>query len=270
MRIRFMHRLLILSALLGMPLPAYGAGGADISNIFVNLITAFAPLWGFIAFTAIVVAGLTLLLSQDEGAIDKAKKTVIAVMVGGIITVILLFFPGGPRGVVLSFFSPVFSLGVNTFNFSADPIGLEAEGVAGWLTGMAAMIGIVVIIIAALKAVTSFGADEGAYTKVRGAILQGIIGLIVIGGAFIFKNVFFFNREPSALIALVTSKILIVLFFITTLAVGILVYAGFRMVLSFGREEDFTAAKSLVIRVFVGLLVIILSFAMVFIVRTLF
>lgn len=263
-------RLLVFWSLLCLPISASAAGGADISTIFVNLITAFAPLWGFIAFVAIVIAGLTLMLSQDEGAIDKAKKTVVAVMIGGVITVIFLFFPGGPQGVILSFFSPVFSLGVNTFNFSGTTIGLEAEGVSGWLTGMAAMIGIVIVIIAVLRAVTSFGGDEAAYTNVRSAILQIIIGLMVISAAFIFKNVFFFTGEPSPLITFVTNKLLIVISFIATLAVGILVYAGFRMVSSFGREEDFTAARGLALRVFVGLLVIILSYVMVFIVRTLF
>ncbi len=263
-------RLLLFGSCFSVPFPAFAAGGADISTIFVNLISAFAPLWGFIAFVAIVVAGLTLLLSQDEGAIDKAKKTIVAVMIGGVITVILLFFPGGPRGVILSFFSPVFSLGVNTFNFSGTTIGLEAEGVSGWLTGMAAMIGIVIVIIAVLRAVTSFGGDEAAYTNVRSAILQILIGLMVISAAFIFKSVFFFTGEPSQLIAFVTSKVLIIFAFIALLAVGVLVYAGFRMVISFGREEDFTAARSLALRVVVGLFVIILSYTLVFIVRTLF
>ena len=57
---------------------------------------------------------------------------------------------------------------------------------------------------------------------------------------------------------------------ITTVAVGILVYAGLRMVISYGKEDEFTAAKSLAIRVVVGLIVVLLSYVMVFTVWKLF
>ncbi len=78
------------------------------------------------------------------------------------------------------------------------------------------------------------------------------------------RDVFFVIREPSALLAFITAKLITVLGFMTLIAVAILVYAGFRMVVSFGREEDFTAAKSLMIRVIVGLLILCLSYALVY------
>lgn len=269
-------RLLTFIALLSLPLLTEAAGGQDISDIFADpttgIIARFAPVWGFIAFITIVVAGLTLMLSENEGAIDKAKKTLIAVIIGGIIVVVILFFAGDARTLVLQFYNPVYNPGTTTITgtFNPNTLGLESEGVAQWLMGMAAMVGIVIIIIATLRAVTSFGGDEASYTAVRSSIVQVVIGLIVISAAYIFKAVFFTTKDPILIIAFVTQKMLIVLAIITTIAVGVLVYAGLRMVLSFGREDEYTAARSLAIRVVVGLLVIILSYALVFIVRTIF
>lgn len=269
---RILHRLLILGSLLSLPLPAY-ATGADISNIFLSLITAFAPVWWFIAFIIIVVAGLTLMLSESEGAIEKAKTTIIAAIIGGIIVVIILYFsPSDLTLLVRQFYNPVYNPATTTVTgiFNVNTIGFEAEGVAGWLTGMAAMIGIVIIIIAVLRAVTSFGGDEASYTAVRNSIVQVVIGLIVISAAYILKDVFFNIKDPSQIIAFITGKMLIVFALIATVAVGVLVYAGLRMVASFGREDEYTAAKSLAFRVAIGLIVIAMSYALVFIVRTIF
>ena len=263
----FLHRLMLVLAVSLVPLKAH-ANGTDIQNIFLNLISSFSgPILVVVAILVVVTAGFTLLVSEQEGAIDKAKKTIIGVMVGGIIVTIILFFPGGPRGAISILYN---GLSGTIFINNGATLGLEAEGVSGWLTAMAAMIGIVIIIISVIRAVASFGGDEAAYTNVRTCILHVIIGLIIIGGAFIFKNVFFLNREPSALILLISSKIILLRSFILLIAVAILIYAGLRMVTSFGREEDFTAARGLAVRVVIGIIIILLSYSLVFIVSKIF
>lgn len=259
----FLSRLAIFFSLLASPISAHAAGGFDISNIFLTLVMDFSGLWISIAILVIVVAGFTLIVSEDEGAVDKAKKTIIAVLMGGIITTIILAI--GPDTLV----SWVFIVPGTVFDptgTGATGLGLEAVGVGDWLTSMAAMLGIVIVIIGVVRAATSFGGDEAAYTNVRNVLLQVIIGLIIIGAARIFRDVFFVNHEPSALIALVSAKISIVFGFILLIAVAILVYAGFRMVISFGNEEDYSAAKSLAIRVVIGIAVILVSYSLVVIV----
>lgn len=258
-------RLFALASLMLVPQTVF-ADGADIANIFLGLIGKFAPLWITIAILVVIIAGFGLLTTQDEGRLDKAKKTILAVTVGGIlVTIILVMGPTNFVGIMYTGI-PGFAVPLG----GANTIGAEAVGVAGWITAMAVMLGILMIIIAAIQAIASFGEDEGMYTKVRTAIFHVIIGLIVIASAFIFQQVFFLDRTPNALIALIASKILILLFVILTIAVAILVYAGLRMILAIGREDEYTAAKSLLYRVVVGIIVILLSYVLVVVVAQLF
>lgn len=259
--------------------PAYAAGGADVSQAFVDLIMKFAPLGVAVATLVCVIAGFALMISQDEGRLDKAKKTLAAMAIGGIILTIILAIPGGPTVFVSIMYNgiPGFTL-ANT----GAAIGDEVIGVSEWLTAMAAMFGIFIIIISVFRAVASMG-NETEYTNARMAILHIIGGLIIIAGAYIFQLAFFgsatgpeqvvegsLNIQSNPLIGLIANKILIVLAIITTVAVAILVYAGFRMIISFGQEDQFTAAKSLAYRVVVGLIVILVSYALVIVVALLF
>lgn len=285
MRIRWnLQRLVTLAGLAVLvPTQAHAlTGGALIAQQFANLVTAFWPLWTTVAVLVIVIAGFTLMISHDENAIDKAKTTIIAVVIGGVITVIITAV--GATNVVSWVYDGTYG---RTFGTTFAPrFGLEAVGIANWITAMAAMVGILIIIITVVKAVASFGGDESAYSQTRTVLLHVIFGLILIGGATLVNNVFFAipaivtgpdginygisGGNPNPIIALVRAKIGIVLGFMTLIAVAILVFAGFRMVTSFGREEEYTAAKSLAGRVVVGLLVILVSYSLVAIVARLF
>lgn len=239
--------------------------------MFLGFINSFAGIWAMIALLVLVVAGFTLMISEDEGAIDKAKKTIIAVLIGGIITTILVTIGAGGGNVVTMIYNGIPGY---TLNPTGASLGIQAMGVSDWLTSMAAMLGIVIVIVSVVRAVTTFGGDEAAYDNVRNCLLQVVIGLIVIAAAYVFRNVFFVplgaTHTPDPLLAVVTAKVIIVLSIITLIAVAILVYAGFRMVISFGNEDQYSAAKSLAIRVVVGLAIILLSYSLVLIVATIF
>ncbi len=259
-------RLALIITLAMMP-SAAGASGVDIQNIFTGiLIPAFIPIWTSIAVLVSTVAGFTLLISHDEGAIDKAKKALTAVIAGSILTTIIVLF--GTVNVIDTVYDG-FSNGL-VFNGDASAYAFEAAGLGDWLSAMAAMGGILTIIISLLKAVASFGTDEEAYTNVRRSARHIIIGLIIIGAAGLFRQAFFDARLPNPLIALVISKIAIVLGIMLVVALAILVYAGFRMVASFGRDEDYTAAKSLAIRVVLGIAIILISYLLVITVSNVF
>ena len=57
---------------------------------------------------------------------------------------------------------------------------------------------------------------------------------------------------------------------VLVIAVAIVIYAGFRMVMSFGNEDDYNNAKSLVFRVLIGILVLLISYSLVAIVVRIF
>lgn len=262
----FLARVLSGFLLALLPMPVFAAGGADIASIFVSIVTAFWPLWVVAAVLVLVIAGFILVTATDESKLEKARATIIAVVMGGILTTIIWVL--GVSGSVGLLYNGTAGF-VMTSSASADVIGLEAIGIADWVATIAVLLGIVFIIIAAVRAVASLG-DEGKYANARNAVIQAIIGLVIIGAAYIFKIVFYDVREPSPLIALFASKVAIVLGFILLIAVAILVYAGFRMVISFGNDEAFNSAKSLAYRAVVGILIILISYSLVFIVASVF
>jgi hypothetical protein len=295
-------RLLLIGILLAFSVePTFAqTGGTIIQNEAFALIAKFSPLILIIGILTVIILGFTLLVSQEDAALGKAKSALIACVIGGIIVTIILLFSGGSftGGTPGRTFIELFFTGENTTNpgnytsvlttNNANAVGGEAEGVASWLSTMAAVIGILIIIIAALRAFLSFG-DEASYANVRKSILHIVIGLIVIGGAFLLRQAFYApdldiqggaftgtatftgaEANPSQLMQLIKDKVMIVLAVMTIIAVAILIYAGFRMVISFGREEDFTAAKSLMLRVIVGLFIILLSFTLMWTVASIF
>lgn len=265
---RFLSRLVVTLSLAVTPAAVSaqaGTGGFAIQNFFLNLILSFVNVWVPVAVMIVVIAGFTLMLSQSEEALDKAKKTILSVVTGSILLTIFIVI--GPVNAVSSLYNGL--PGIAIINSGAI-FAEEAEGVAGWLTALSAMVGVIIIIIGVVRAATSFGGDEAAYTNVRTSMLQVILGLIVIAGAYVLREVFFTAHEPSAMLAFVATKILFVLGFIALIAVAILVFAGLRMIIGFGRDEEYTAAKSLALRVIVGLVVVIFSYAIVLTVALIF
>lgn len=256
---------------------AHAYGGADVQTMALSIFTVFWPLWIIVGILVLVIAGFTLMTTQDEGRLQKAKTTLISVITGGILTTIIVVM--GPLNFVGIVYNgtPGFSM-INTGNV----IGLEAIGVSQWLTAICVMMGVLFIIIGVLRAVASLG-DEAAYTAARSQLLHVIVGVILIAGAFLVQLAFFgsasgpgqvvtgaLNIEPNPLLGLISQKLIIILNIITLIAVGILIYAGLRMIVSFGREEDYNNAKALALRVIVGLLVLVLSYSLVFIVAAIF
>lgn len=267
----------IATVLATVPTVALAYGGADVQVMVMSLFNVFWPLWITAGILVLVIAGFALMTTQDEGRLAKAKTTLIAVITGGILTTIIVVI--GPLNFVGIVYNgtPGFSM-LNT----GGVIGLEAIGISQWLTAISVMMGVLFIVIGVLRAVASLG-DEGAYTAARTQLLHVIVGVVLIAGAFLVQLAFFgsadgpgqvvtgaLNIEPNPLLGIISEKLLIILNIITLIAVGILIYAGLRMIVSFGREEDYNNAKALALRVIVGLLVLILSYSLVFIVSAIF
>ena len=271
MKKNFNYGLLTAVLAFAIPMSAH-ATGLDISNMLLFLIDAFATILLPTAVLVVTISGFVLMVSTDENNISKARSALVAAMIGGIVATILLFYPGGPAGFIgIMYNSLPFSPSSRLFLIDTSAsLGTEAGGVSTWLAEMTVMIGLFTVIISVFRAVASFGGDEAAYGAVKTSILHVILGLILIASVKVIRDVFFDIHDPLPLINILASKAFLVMNLITTVAVGILVYAGLRMVISYGKEDEFTAAKSLSIRVVVGLIVVLLSYVMVFTVWKLF
>jgi hypothetical protein len=234
------------------------ADGATIRNILFTVLNSAAPLWVPVAVLVVIIAGMTMLMTSNEDGLSKGRNTVMAVVIGGIIIMLAPVF-----------LSLIYQAPGNQINNVAPQLNAEALGIVGWLSAMAGIFGILMVVISAVRAVSGFGGDEGAYSNVRNSLINAIVGLIIIASAIIIHDSIF-QGIPNPLIQLVLSKVQIILGIITTIAVAVLVYAGFRMVTNFGNEEVFNQAKSLIYRVLIGIVIILLSYVLVYFVMNAF
>lgn len=261
-------RLLMATVLLTVaPHPAF-ASGADIANIIFDIIAAYKAIWISIAILVTIIVGLTLMVSHDEASLTKARSALTAILIGGIVTVLLINLRVDSTSGILSWIYNG-SLWGNGLIGSPTAFGDEAQGIAAWISTVAAVAGLLSIIIAATRAVFSFG-DEAEYAKVRASILHVIIGLLVIGAAYVFQTVFFDTGKPDALLAYFLTPLRALLAIIGLIVVGIIIYAGLRMIISLGKEDEFTAARSLIVRALIGLVIIIISVTLISVVQSCF
>ncbi len=207
-----------------------------------------------VAVLMLVIASIRLIITSDEGSMDKAKKAINAV-VAGLIFITL----SGPLEQILFQMN-----GIDAAR--AELLNSEAVGLGKWLSSMAAMGGIAIIVIGAFRAIGSFG-DENSYAVVRTTIFHVILGMLVISLGYAIK-IAFFNNSPNLLVNLILGRVALVLGMMTLIAMCIVIYAGIRMVTNFGNEDAFTGARSLIIRAMTGLLLIGISFVLTEIVVT--
>lgn len=253
-----LSRLLATSILLALPLSAH-ASGTDISDMFLGVIDVMfgtPALWIAVATLVMIIAGVTMMVSQDESVLQKARSTLGAVAIGAVLVTIITVLK--PAQFVGNFYNTTIS---TTFVIN-NVVGAEAIGLANWIASISVVVGILMIIVSALRAVLSFG-DEAAYQNVRTAVLHLIIGIIVVSGALTIQAVFFDTQEPTELLGLILVPLQVLIGIMTLVAVGIIIYAGFRMIISFGKEDEFSGARSLIIRAIIGLIVLIVSFTLI-------
>ncbi len=255
-------RFALLAGTLSLPFSAH-AQAEEIRDIGLDIVRSFYPVVFILATFALVIAGFVLVSSTDEGALGKAKVTIGAVITGLILTQLAprinaLFFErqmnqGGGQGVVRN----------------AADVFLEFQGLASWLEGLAVIIGVSMIIFSSFRAIASFG-DEGAASANRRAVLHAVLGILLIGATGIIRRVLFQDREPNLLIAYVFEKLEILLGFLLIIMMGVLIFAGFLLIANLGNESFVERAKGIVIRAIIGLLLILVSAALITAVLSIF
>ncbi|MDB4978526.1 MAG: hypothetical protein JWM56_712, partial [Candidatus Peribacteria bacterium] len=153
-------------------------------------------------------------------------------------------------------------------------ISTEVAGLINWALVLVAVIAITMMIISAIQAIaTSFNEDGTA--KLRRTVLSVAAGIFIIILRGVITRVFGLtpagegispvNPTPNALIA-VDAAVSIVRFFLGFLgiiALGIVIYAGILMIFNLGDEGRVTKARELLYRAGIGLVVILVSLAIV-------
>ena len=224
---------------------AASGGGAFVTLVqnFILVLEGFVPLVSIIAVIMIIVGGLMMVIIDDEGNAARLKNIVIG-CVSGLIIINMAY-------IIANAFINYQSGGVGT-------IIAEVDGLINWASFLVGMLIIASIIVTGIRAVASFGSEDGAGTM-RQAIVSLVIGLVFITARYVLAESFV-NINPGPIVNIigrVTSSIL-VLFFI--IGVTILIYYGIRLVIGLGNDEDITNARSMIVRMVIGLVIIGLSY----------
>lgn len=237
-----------------------GGSGAD----------AYAGIAGFLlerswlivtSFTLLLLvrAGLKLIYGQSEEKFEEAKRAIA----NGLMAVVFVFLT-----------SRIVSAFIRSGG-SWDPAAgsaiftEEILGIVRWVQALVAVLAIAMIIAAVFSAMFSIGGDDGP-ERIRRSVFGAAAGIVLLGLDVAFRATFGLDYftvpggpSPYPLISRVLVIIGYLLGFMALVAVVIVIYAGIRIILSLGNEEDFTAMKSLIIRALLGLFVIMTSYVIV-------
>ena len=225
-------------------------GGAEAGSIATYLALLFVPVINTVAIAAVVVAGFVMAFSQSEEQATAARRTVIGA-VSAIILVnlaapirnALLGTGGAPGGGGVAFGGDLFS---------------EIIGIADWLASAAATVAVLMIIISGIRAVINWGSDEGV-TQLKRTVIAVVAGFTIIVLRFVIAEPIVLTGDAGGIINIIVDAMNNIVGFLGLFAVITIVIAGIMMVVNIGQEDQYERAKSLIIRVIIGLLVIFAS-----------
>ncbi|PIR48453.1 hypothetical protein COU80_04325 [Candidatus Peregrinibacteria bacterium CG10_big_fil_rev_8_21_14_0_10_55_24] len=230
-------------------LPSTGVG-STFGQIFEGVISALIPLTYFVAALVVVRAALLLILEQSESELSQFKRSLISAIVA--VFVINL------AGVLSSGLITIVTSPSNTVSVLKE----EMAGLVNWIEVPLAVIAVTMIIVSGIRAVLSYGSDDGV-THVRRTLISVLLGIFFIITKGAFANAFAVNYRPDGLIAEIVPIIALVLGFVTLLAVIVLIIAGLMMVVNLGNDERYQRARGIVVRVILGILIILMSSAII-------
>lgn len=244
-------------------LPSFGIGGLLGIVLFLRLQVLFLAY--AIGVFMLVRAGLRLINSQDDDKLNRAKRTIAGTLVGIAMAHLSLRF-------VDAFFGAGNALSPQA---GAVILSTEIGGIINWVLTTVAVLSILMIVVSAIRSIGTFGNDENAKQvkqTVYGTVLG--IGLLIFSGSIKLALGLLPGAQailpglPNAtpVIARGAQITFTVLSFMGVVAVAIIIYAGMLMVLNFGSDEQFDKAKGIIRRALVGLLIILISSALLFLV----
>lgn len=231
---------------------------------------AYAGIAGFLlerswlivaSFTLLLLvrAGLKLIYGQSEEKFEEAKRAIA----NGLMAVVFVFLT-----------SRIVSAFIRSGG-SWDPASgsaiftTEILGIVRWVETLVAVLAVAMIIAAVFSAILSVGGEDGP-ERIRRSVFGAAAGIVLLGLDIAFRATFgleYFtvpgSPSPYPLISRALVVLGFILGFLALIAVIIVIYAGIRIILSFGNEETFTAMKSLIVRALLGLFVIMTSYVIV-------
>lgn len=220
-------------------------GGNNFGDILKSVAISFSPIVVWAAALAMTFSGFFLALSGNENQATTARRVFISSL----------------TGIALLSVIPIFASNLRTILASPTAAGSNiAAEVLGLVTFLEVPLGIlcvIMIIISGVRAIANFGSEDGV-AQLRRTVLFIVAGFILVSTrSLLGLGVASGNPASITNVILTTLNRIISLTFI--IAVGMIVYAGILMIVNIGREEQYSKAKGLILRVGIGLVIMIAS-----------
>jgi len=241
----------------GGALPGGGGGADGLSGLASEVIDTFGPVFPILGVLMISIVGIRMIIGQDDDAIQKGKSVINAVVVGLIMfwlidPFIAAFY--GTRGEVVQ------NPGSGASVFSA-----ELNGIIDYSLALVAVLAMFTIAISGVRAITTASSDEGP-ANLRKTLFTIIVGILLIVFRFVLTTAFGAETgsgNPQPVIAALFRIVEFLLGFMGLIALAIVIYAGLQILTAFSNEERVTNARKLLLRALLGVVVIVISFALV-------
>lgn len=272
-----------------LPATAHAAGiGGTIQQVGAGLVTSFTGLgygdsapgiagkivevvWAMIlpiGIFLVVRAGFSLVISQEEDKLSRAKRTIASTLLG----IMLVYIS---QVLVKGFYGDTFNGATGgILNGGQGVLNTLVYGIVNWALVTVAALGTLIIILSVLRAISSFGKEEGV-TNMRQTIFGVASGIIMISLLPAVKlTLGIVDLQPlgesggatgnaAAIISTISVIVANLLVFLALLAVVIVIYAGIRMIVNLGNDDEYSKSKGLIFRALTGLFVILISYIVV-------
>lgn len=220
------------------------AGPGEVGTLIADIASSFLPIVNVAAILAMTISGFFLAVTGSESQSSTAKRVVIASLAA------IMLINVAPS---------IYNAYIN-----ADPGSLisEAEGILSWIEVPIGVLAIVMIIFSGVRAILTFGTEEGV-TQLRRTVLFVTIGVVLIAAKTVISDSFALTGTPGPIIGKAVTIMNAILGLLTIVAVAMIIYAAFLMIANIGNDEQYGRAKSLLIRVAIGLVIIVMSAALI-------
>ena len=229
--------------------------GTEVGTIATTIASLFVPVINTVAIIVVIIAGSSLAFAQSDEQINIARRTFI----GALVAILMVNSAWVIRD---AFISPTGIGVIQDPEGAATILGAEVVRVIDWVENAIAVIAVLMLIISGTRAVFSYGMED-QIPHLRFMLFSVIAGVTLIAFKVIFVESIVVTGEPSGIISGIIQITNALLGFIALAAVIVIVIAGIMMVMNIGNEDQYKKARDLIIRVAIGLLVIIMSLAIV-------
>ncbi|OGJ63651.1 hypothetical protein A3C37_03575 [Candidatus Peribacteria bacterium RIFCSPHIGHO2_02_FULL_53_20] len=228
--------------------------GGSFGEIIRTVAESFIPFAAVAAALAMTMSGFFMTITGNENQTTTARRVFISSLAALALINIIPTFSS-------LLISPTFPSGGSTILSASTTVGgamaAEALGLVAFLEIPLGILCVIMIIVSGVRAIANFGSEDGV-TQLRRTVLFVVAGFILVYTRSLL-GLGIVAGTPASIISVILATLNRVIGLTIVIAVGMLVYAGILMIANIGKEEQYSKAKSLLLRVGIGLIIMVAS-----------